>query len=148
MNKLLTGIATLFLWQSAAMAQDNQPHGMAVQGVQANVSTLNVPTIITTGNTFQVVLPSNLNTGIRRQSLTIENNNATDNCFILIGGPWAAGDTTATSRTINGVSITSVKDGILLLPGGQYTRYWPLVPSDQILATCASTSDSLYVDVQ
>lgn len=105
------------------------------------------PITITTGNTFQQALPA-LAATAQRRSLTIQNNNASDSCYLLIGGPWVAGDTTSTSRTINGVSLTAIKGAILLLAGQAYTRYFPYVPSDLILATCATTGDSLYVDTQ
>ena len=100
-------------------------------GQVVNRSTLNASVVITTGGTFQTVLTSILGTNTQRQALTIENNNATDNCSLYIG----AGSATA------GTSI-------LLLPGGSYTRYWPYVPSDAFQATCANNSDTLYIDVQ
>lgn len=102
-----------------------------VGGVASNRSTKNVSATITTGNTFQVLLTSILGTSTQRQALTIENNNASDNCWLFIG---TGTPTTATA--------------ILLLPGGSYTRYWPYVPSDQFQGTCASNSDTFYMDVQ
>ena len=113
------------------------PSGLPVAGTVINRSTVNSSAVITTGNTFQTVLASNLGATtaqggpLQRQALTIQNNNASDTCWLFIG---AASATKATS--------------ILLLPGGSYTRYWPFVPSDAIQATCATTSDSLYVDFQ
>jgi hypothetical protein len=101
------------------------------------------PIVIATGLTYQVALAA----GTRR-SLTIQNNNASDTCYLLVGGPWQAGDTTSTSRTINGVSLTGIKGAIMLPAGQAYTRYFPYVPNDAILATCATSSDSLYVDFQ
>lgn len=97
---------------------------------QTVAQTTNGSVTITTGGTFQTVLPAVTLTSQRR-SLTIENNNATDSCWLFIG----AGSAT------KGTSI-------LLLPGGSYTRYYPYVPSDAIQATCATTSDSVYVDTQ
>lgn len=111
------------------------------------VVTVRIPTIITTGNTFQL-LNGAVTQPLNRKSLTIQNNNAADNCFVLIGGPWVAGDTTASTRTENSISFTGAKASILLLPGGSYTRYYPYIPADQILVTCASASDSMYADVQ
>lgn len=103
------------------------------------------PIKITAGLTFQVLGPL----GESRQSLTIQNNNdPTDNCYMIIGGPWQAGDTTTTARTINGVSMTARQASILLQPGGSYSRYYPYVPSDQLLVTCASPGDSVYADLQ
>lgn len=92
--------------------------------------TTNGSASITTGNTFQTILAAVSNTSSRR-SLTIENNNAGDNCWLYIG---SGAPTKGTS--------------ILLLPGGSYTRYHPYIPSDAIQATCATTNDTLYVDTQ
>ena len=108
--------------------QSSQP----VSGLPVNQSTINRSATITTGNSFQQLLPSNYLTQTPRASLTIENNNPNgDNCWLFIGSG------TATKAT-----------AILLLPGGSYSRYWPYVPSDAIQATCASNSDTLYVDTQ
>ena len=115
----------LLLFSADARAQT------PMSGAVVNRSTLNVSVVITTGGTFQTVLNSIQGTSTQRKALTIENNNATDNCNLFIG----AGSASA------GVSI-------LLLPGGSYTRYWPYVPSDTFQATCASNSDTLYIDVQ
>lgn len=102
------------------------------------------PKLITTGLTYQQILPANGG----RLSLTIQNNNATDNCEILIAGPWQAGDTTTTSRAVAGQTLTALQGSIVLLAGTAYTRYYPYIPSDPILATCTTTGDSLYVDTQ
>lgn len=92
-----------------------------------NYGTTNASVSITTGNTFQQVLAA----GARR-SITIQNNNATDNCWVFIG---AGSATVATS--------------ILLTPGGAYGRYnGSYVPQDVIQATCATNGDKLYVDWQ
>lgn len=106
-------------------------------------ATIPLPSSITTGLTYQVIVA-----GGPKLSLTIENNNSTDSCWIIIGGPFLAGDTTATSRTVNGASLTALKASILLLPGGSYTRYSPFIPGDAILGTCTSTGDSIYADIQ
>lgn len=99
---------------------------------QTVAPTTNVPVIIATGNTFQTILTA-VTANNQRRSLTIENNNATDSCWIAVGG-----------------SLGSAAKGtaILLLPGGSYTRYYPYIPNDAIHATCATSSDTLYVDVQ
>jgi hypothetical protein len=99
-------------------------------GAQTVAQTTNTPIVITLGNTFQNILAAVTNNNQRR-SLTIQNNNATDSCWLFIG---AGSATKATS--------------ILLLAGGSYTRYYPYVPSDVIQATCATTSDTMYVDNQ
>lgn len=113
---------------------------------QSAVPTDNWSVNITAGNTFQLVQGAT-NT---RRSLTIQNNNATDNCYLNIDGTVQAGQTTASTVTTDGskVTITTIKASILLTPGAAYTRYYPYVPGDAIVATCASTGDSLYVDMQ
>lgn len=94
---------------------------------QSNRTTLNYSATIVTGTTFQQIRPAE-----NRWSITIQNNNAnTDNCWVHLGG--------GTPTTAN---------SILLTPGLPYQRYYPYVPSDAIQATCANTSDTLYVDIQ
>jgi hypothetical protein len=95
---------------------------------QTNAATTNGSVTIATGSTFQTVLTASSS----RRSLTIQNNNTNgDNCWLFIG---AGAATKATS--------------ILLGQGGSYQRYAPYIPSDAIQATCATSSDSIYVDVQ
>src|SRR6202035_1060263 len=102
-----------------AQAQNGNTQGAPVTGVPINRSTVNGSVAITTGNTFQTILSSNLGTTTQRQALTIQNNNkTTDNCWIFLGSGTA---TKATS--------------ILLTPGLPYQRYFPFVPSDAIQAT-------------
>lgn len=91
-------------------------------------NTVNGSVTITTGNTFQNVLAAN---AIKR-SVTIQNNNTNgDSCWIFVGSGAATKGTS-----------------ILLGQGGSYQRYYPYLPSDVIQATCATTSDTLYVDTQ
>ena len=98
---------------------------------QTNLATINNSTTITTGGTFQTVLPA-LGTGAVRRSITIQNNNTgTDNCWVFLGSGAA---TTARS--------------ILLASGGSYQRYYPYVPSDAVQMTCTTTGDSVYIDTQ
>lgn len=104
--------------------------GPAVAQVTA-AATTNGSAVITTGNTFQTVLAALAAGNTPRRSLTIENNNASDSCWVFIGSGSATKGTS-----------------ILLTFGGSYTRYFPYVPSDAIQATCATTSDTLYVDTQ
>ena len=118
-------------FMSASKAQ-LQSTGSTISGSAINRSTVNGSVTITTGNTFQTILASTVGTTTVRQSLTIQNNQTTtDNCWVFVGSG------TATKGT-----------SILLQPGGSYTRYWPYVPSDAIQATCASNSDTLYLDTQ
>lgn len=114
MKRLAACLAILAIGLSSASAQ---PFGR---------TTSNQSAVITAGNTFQTIL-----TAGNRNSLTIQNNNATDSCWIFIGSGSA---TKATS--------------ILLLAGGAYTRYWPFIPTDVIQATCTNTNDTIYLDIQ
>lgn len=125
MKKLL--VLLFFLCPQLALAQSQQqPSGKL---------TYNGSVVIVTGNTFQAIAAANA----ARSSLTIQNNNATDSCWITFG---KIGATTITAA--NAAKASS----ILLLAGGSYTRYFPYTPSDEIEGTCASNSDTMYVDVQ
>lgn len=138
MTKYIAIILAAFLggFFMPAQAANNQPGGTPVTGGVVNRATINGSVTITTGNTFQTVLASNLGTTVQRQSLTIQNNNTnTDSCWITFG----KGITQA-----NAAKASS----IILAVGQAYTRYWPFVPSDEIEATCATTSDTLYIDSQ
>ncbi len=96
-------------------------------------ATINGSVVIATGNTFQQILPALGAPPAARRSLTIQNNQTTtDNCWIFVG---------PTASATKGTSI-------LLPPAQAYTRYFPYVPSDNIAGTCASSSDTLYVDTQ
>jgi hypothetical protein len=107
--------------------------GIVSAHAQTNAATTNGSISITTGNTFQQALAALGVSPANRRSLTIENNNTNgDNCWVFIG---------PTASATKGTSI-------LLTPGGSYTRYFPYVPSDNIAATCVTTSDTLYVDTQ
>jgi len=112
------------------------PYAMAQSAVPANgypppnLSTVNSSATIVTGGAFQSVM-SAVGTGRSRRSLTIQNNNSADTCWVFVGSGTA-----------------SAAKSIALAPGQAYTRYFPYVPNDQIQATCATTSDTLYVDHQ
>lgn len=116
-RRLLAAVSILLMLAAPALAQT------------ATV-TINGSVVIATGNTFQTILPA-LTGFQQRRSLTIQNNNATDSCWIFVGGGSATKGTS-----------------ILLLAGGSYTRYYPYLPSDAIQGTCASTSDTIYVETQ
>lgn len=114
-----------------AYAANNQPSGTPVTGGVINRATVNSSVTITAGSTFQQVLASNIGTSTQRQALTIQNNNTnTDSCWVYLG------------TTANATKAAA----IILAVGQAYTRYWPYVPSDAIQVTCASTSDTVYVD--
>jgi hypothetical protein len=111
------------------------------------INTTNGSVKITTGLTYQQIFPANA----QRNSLTFENNNttSTENCWINVDGTVAAGNTTATSVTVNGVSMTAAQASILIGPnGGSYTRYFPHMPNGIIVGTCTTTGDSIYADQQ
>jgi hypothetical protein len=116
--KRLTLAALALLYSTAVMAQ-------SVPAVTANGSV-----VIATGNTYQTVLAA----GTRR-SLTVQNNNASDVCWLQFGIGVTAGNAT------KGKSIT-------LAAGSSFTRYFPFVPSDEFEATCATSADTLYIDTQ
>ena len=124
---LIIAVAAL-LWVDAAQAQI------------VNAPTTNGSVVITTGNTFQTVVAALGVPPAERRSLTIQNNNANsscqtantcDLCWVYVGSG------TATEAKSIELSATQA-----------YTRYYPYVPSDAIQATCASSSDTLYVDTQ
>jgi len=110
--------------------------------------TTNSSVVIATGNTFQAMFAA-ITANNQRKSLTIENNNSNaDDCLVLIGGPFVAGDLASTSRTVNGSSMTAAQAAIRLKVSGSYIRYYPYIPNDAIVGTCTTTSDSIYADVQ
>ena len=123
----------------------------ALAQTPVDVPTVNHSVAITTGNTYQTVLAAtSSSTDYNRKSVTIQNNNTnSDNCWIEISGLISAGMTTASTVTpLGGSSMTTVKASILLSPGGSWQRYFPYVPSGAVVATCAGSGDSLYVDAQ
>lgn len=131
MTRICLALALLMAGITPVMAD-----GPPTPGQAQIVGTKNGSVTITTGNTFQTVLAALTAVSFpgrpSRRSLTIQNNNTTtDNCWIFIGSGTASAATS-----------------ILLQPGQAYTRYWPYVPSDAIQGTCASNSDTLYVDTQ
>ena len=84
---------------------------------------------IDTGNKFQQVLASS---GTERRMLRISNNNTNgDSCWVFVGSGRA-----------------SKEGSYAVIPGKEYLRYPPFVPSDAIQATCASSSDTLDVEYQ
>jgi hypothetical protein len=102
------------------------------QSFSSDLPTTNGSVTITTGNTFQTVLAATTFTvDQQRKSVTIQNNNTSDSCWVFIGAGTA-------TKAIS----------ILLTSGGSYQRYFPYVPSDAIQATCASNGDTLYIDTQ
>lgn len=104
---------------------------VAFSFAQTNLATTNTPVTISNGNAFQTIL-SALTAGNIRRSITVQNNNTnTDSCWLFIGSGAATKGTS-----------------ILLAPGGSYQRYYPYVPSDAFQATCTTTNDTMYLDIQ
>lgn len=125
MKLRFAAVALFVLSASPSFAQ------VPMQGVAINKSTVNSSVTITAGSTFQQALASIVGSSKQRQSLTVQNNNtSTDNCWVFFG---------ATASATKAASI-------LLSPGQAVTRYWPYVPSDAVQVTCASTSDTVYVE--
>ena len=113
--------------------------GARAQTAAVAVPTVNGSIIITAGNTFQTVLAAVPVNSAGRRSLTIQNNNGgacqststCDYCWVFIGS--------GTATTARSIQLAATQ---------AYTRFYPLAPSDVIQATCANTSDTLYVDTQ
>ncbi len=103
---------------------------VAAQSVPAN--TVNGSVVIAVGNTFQTILPA-LAAPVTRRTLTIQNNNASDSCWIVVGG--------ALGSATKGIAIS--------LPAATiYTRQFPYIPADAIHGTCATSASTLYIDTQ
>jgi len=128
---LLAGLSTYALAQRGS---NTQTPSQTVAGLATLRSTVNASSTIATGNLFQQILPSIIgNAGVARQSLTIQNNGTgSDNCWVFVGP----------------IASATANSAILLLPGGSYQRYWPMVPSDQVSITCQTTGDTFYADYQ
>jgi hypothetical protein len=110
-------------------ATQSQSEAVVLQ-VPINPSDDNVVTIAT-GNSFQQVVGSN-SSATERQALIIQNTNTNgDTCWVFFGGNKA-----------------SKEKSVILDSGGSYVRYWPFVSSEAMQATCASTSDALYVEIK
>ncbi len=134
-------LALLALAILPANAQQwNQNPAPAFSGSNLNRSTLNSSVAIANSGVFQQLLAATTVSNTIRQSLTIENNSTspTMQCWIFLG-PMSA-------VVAGGVSAV-ISNSILLLQGGSYTRYWPIVPNDAVQGTC-QTGGTLYVDTQ
>ena len=114
-------------------------------------TTNNYSVTITTGLTYQLLLPA----GQNRRSLTIENNqiSGTDVCYLIFGQNITSQITpgvtlTSTNLTIQSNTVTAGAASLILNPGQAYTRFYPYIPSDPIYVACSTMGDSLYVDIQ
>jgi hypothetical protein len=149
--KLLRGLATVVL-ATVALAVGGQAwiwfiHAAMAQGVR-DAQPTNHSIKITTGLTYQAIaIPLN-----DRVSVTFQNNvgNAsTDVCYVDITGKVAAGNTTSTNVTVDGVTMTSAQASMTLTNGGSYGRYTVFVPGGvAVVGTCTTTGDAIYVDTQ
>ena len=149
MKKLLALSTAISLLASAAFAE-----------APTDLTSVNGSVLITTGNTLQTILTGvgNQTGGLR--SLTTQNNNtSSDNCWIVfgdkansgssLGSQITPGTTTLSSTiTLHGVSMTVQQAAILLAPGVPFQRYAPFIPGDTIYGTCATTGDSIHIDIQ
>jgi hypothetical protein len=149
--------ASALNWDRGVHQAHSQPTGTnAAIGQPQNISTLNLSTLITTGGTYQQLLPSILTSPVSfRRSLTIKNNqiSGTDVCFLLFGSnivvQVTAGVTTvSTNLTVNGVTMSAAAASYTLNPGEPYPRYFPYIPGDLFFVTCSTTGDSVYADIQ
>jgi hypothetical protein len=115
--------------QPLGMRSQNDTVQEALQ-TPINPSDNNLVTIAT-GNRFQQVIGSN-GRATERQAIIIKNDNSNgDSCWVFFGGDKA-----------------SKEKGVMVASGDSYIRYWPFVSSEAIQATCASTSDALYVEIK
>ena len=115
---------------------------MTVTGGSGTAPT-NRSVIITTGLTYQVVVPAGT-----YKSIIIENNNTnTDLCYIEDSGLDVATNTTSTSVTTSNGTTTAGKASITLAVNGSYNQN-SLTTSAAIVATCATSNDWLYVRTQ
>ena len=116
-----------------------------------DLPTLNYSATIAIANQFQTLVPANtFGVDSQRKSLTIQNNNTTDPCYINVDGAVPNGTaSTTTVTTLNG-KVTAIQASIYLTAGGSYGRYMPYLPSGAITGMCtnASGTDSIYVDIQ
>lgn len=135
----------LTLWGVAYGANPNDfGQVLGSSRVVGGLSTIRVPIVIVTGNTFQTILPASAG----RRSLAIQNNNGTDSCWLDFGQSSALSLTGIPSGTSLTAAAATKAGAILLLPGGSYSRYYPYTPSDELQATCTSTNDTMRVEYQ
>lgn len=116
--------------------------------------TQNLSVTITTGLTFQLLLPGVPVNSLARRSLTIENNQAsgTDACYLLFGSNVVvvAGTTTTVTTGViaSSPAVTAGQASIILAVNQAYTRFFPHAPADPIYVTCTTTGDSVHADIQ
>jgi hypothetical protein len=117
----------------AGRAQKAQAQNETVQtALQSSTNTAdNNLFTIATGNAFQQLTGPNVST-TERQALIIKNDNSNgDSCWVFFGN-----------------NKPSKEKSVIVASGDSYIRYWPFVSSDAMQATCASSSDALYVEIK
>jgi hypothetical protein len=117
----------------AEQAQETQSQNDTVQTeLQTSIITSdNNLVTIATANAFQQVIGSN-SSATQRQALIIKNDNSNgDSCWVFFGS-----------------NKPSKEKSVIVASGDSYVRYWPFVSSDAMQATCASSSDALYVEIK
>lgn len=153
------------LYETPAHAQNPD---LTIAGIATNRSTVLAPAVVTTGLTYQILLPavqpSNpAATGVRK-TLIIESNTVStgaltsDICYVLVGTPQIASQivagTTTTSTNLTGlvngssVTATAAQWSFTFSGGGSYTRTFPYVLSDPIYVTCATAGDSVIASTE
>lgn len=141
MKKLAIAATILFVLASGAAYSQGQFTSVVGSKTVSALPTNRVAIVIAAGNTFQTVLAVSAS----RRSLTIQNNNATDSCWLDFGSAPAFPPAVGVPITAG----TATKAGAeLLLPGGSLSRYYPYVPSDELEATCATTGDTMRIEYQ
>lgn len=155
-NLLFAGTA-LLLAGALALAQAPTPTGQQVLGAAQYRASINQSALVTTGGTFQLLLPAiSGSSGVNsiRQVLIVQNNNVTtgalssDLCYLLQGANIVVvpGTTTLTTNiTVNGGTMTAAQASSVYGAGGSYNRLFPYVPSEPLYMTCATTGDSFHV---
>lgn len=148
--KLLRGLAIVIF---AALAISGGWHAwgwfIRTAGAQAlpTATVTNHSIKVTTGLTYQAIaLP------LTRVSMTFQNNvgnPSTDVCYIDITGKVAAGNTTSTSVTVDGTTMTAAQASITLSNGGSDGRYTGYIPGNvAVVGTCTTAGDAIYADSQ
>lgn len=144
--KLLLALAAILTGVGVAIGANPNDFGQVLGSsrVVGGLSTIRVPIVIVAGNTFQTILPASAG----RRSLTVQNNNGTDSCWLDFGQSSALSLTGIPSGTSLTAAAATKTGAILLLAGGSYSRYYPYTPSDELQATCTTTADTMRVEYQ
>jgi hypothetical protein len=116
--------------EQAQKTESRNDTAQTLRQTSKNASGNNLVTIAA-GNAFQQVIGSD-SSATERQALIIKNDNSNgDSCWVFFGS-----------------NTPSKEKSVLVASGDTYVRYWPFVSSDTMRATCASSSDALYVEIK